>query len=200
MNVARPQRFDEPLDVEDIPEFHASRLLLLLLICGTGKRKSIEGRLKLAKLDFFVRYPSFLERGLKALREEQGARSINAYHAGVEGVEASMVRYRYGPWDHRYYDLISMLEARTLIRVGASRSGVETYWLTSKGLELAQEIAGNDAFGPIVERCKIVSDAFGRMKGTHLRDFIYSNFSEEVTKQRSGAVIAPESLQEERHS
>ena len=200
MNGVGPQRFDEPLDVEDIPEFHASRLLLLLLICGTGKRKSIEGRLKLAKLDFFVRYPSFLERGLEALRAEQGAHSIAAYRAGIEGVEASMVRYRYGPWDHRYYDLISMLEARTLVRVGASRSGVETYWLTTKGLALAQEIAESDPFGPIVERCTIVSKTFGKMKGTHLRDFIYKNFSDEVTKQRSGNIIAPESLQEERQS
>jgi hypothetical protein len=44
------------LVADDILEFHAGRLLLLLSTCG-GTGGSINGLTKMAKLDFFVRYP-----------------------------------------------------------------------------------------------------------------------------------------------
>ena len=46
-----------PLSADDIIEFHLARLLLLLKFCGTAGR--IEGLTKMAKLDFFARYPDF---------------------------------------------------------------------------------------------------------------------------------------------
>jgi hypothetical protein len=46
-----------PLSADSVVEFHAARLLLLLNLCGTAGR--IDGLTKLAKLDFFVRYPDF---------------------------------------------------------------------------------------------------------------------------------------------
>jgi hypothetical protein len=46
-----------PLAADDILEFHAARLLLLLEVCGTAGR--IDGLTKMAKLDFFNRYPDF---------------------------------------------------------------------------------------------------------------------------------------------
>ena len=44
-----------PLSADNIVEFHAARILLLISLCGTGNR--IDGLTKMAKLDFFVRYP-----------------------------------------------------------------------------------------------------------------------------------------------
>jgi hypothetical protein len=46
-----------PLIADDILEFHAARVLLLIAICGTND--AISSLTKLAKLDFFVRYPDF---------------------------------------------------------------------------------------------------------------------------------------------
>ena len=48
-----------PLAADDIVEFHAARLLLLMEICGVKGR--IDGLTKMAKLDFFSRYPDFFE-------------------------------------------------------------------------------------------------------------------------------------------
>lgn len=45
-------------DPDDAVDFHASRLLLLLNLCGTNPGPGIEGRTKFAKLDFFLRYPA----------------------------------------------------------------------------------------------------------------------------------------------
>jgi hypothetical protein len=51
-----------PLSADDIVEFHAARLLLLLSVCGVAGR--IDGLTKMAKLDFFARYPDFSWRAL----------------------------------------------------------------------------------------------------------------------------------------
>jgi len=55
-NISQP--ISLPLAADDILEFHAARLLLLLEICGTAGR--IDGLTKMAKLDFFKRYLDFL--------------------------------------------------------------------------------------------------------------------------------------------
>ena len=48
-----------PLSADDIVEFHAARLMLLMHVCGVSGR--IDGLTKMAKLDFFARYPDFFE-------------------------------------------------------------------------------------------------------------------------------------------
>ena len=87
-----------PLASDDLIEFHAARLLLLIALCGTKNAAEgttrIEGLTKLAKLDFFVRYPDFFNRASQALNaDERSATTV---------VESSMVRHHYGPWDQRY--------------------------------------------------------------------------------------------------
>jgi hypothetical protein len=76
--ISAIERFDEPLDVDDVPEFHAARLLLLLRFYGRSPGGEIAGRTKLAKLDFFVRYPRFLEAAVARLRSE--GRDVPEYH------------------------------------------------------------------------------------------------------------------------
>jgi hypothetical protein len=56
--AARPAA--TPLAADDVLEFHAGRLLLLLSTCG-GTTGAIGGLTKMAKLDFFVRYPDFFQ-------------------------------------------------------------------------------------------------------------------------------------------
>lgn len=187
------QRFDRPLDVEDLPEFHAARLLLLMRICGEGRTGLIRGRTKLAKLDFFVRYPGFLEAAVDRLR--QGKPELPTYQAGSEGVEASMVRYRYGPWDHRYYNLLGLLDGRGLVRIGGGH--VETYSLTPEGRGLADHFLEQDVFHSLADRCRIAATAFAGMTGTNLKDFVYETFVDEVVAIAQGKVIpAPETTRQ----
>jgi hypothetical protein len=186
-NLSAQFRFDEPLDVDDVQEFHIARLLLLMRICGQGQTGLLRGRTKLAKLDLFVRYPRFLEAGLARLQEM--GRDHPSYSAGNEGVEASMVRYRYGPWDHRYYNLLSTMSARGLIRIGGGRNRVETYSLTPTGAKIADSLAEERSFYPVVERCRVVAASFASFGGTELKQFVYDTFEEEVASLPQGANI-----------
>jgi len=54
-----------PIVADDVPEFHAARLLLLLMLCGTRAR--VQGLTKMAKLDFFLRYPQFFKEACRQL-------------------------------------------------------------------------------------------------------------------------------------
>lgn len=52
-------------DLEENDNLHLARLLVLLkAFSGRDGTKTIDGLTKLAKLDFFLRYPTYLERAL----------------------------------------------------------------------------------------------------------------------------------------
>jgi hypothetical protein len=135
-------------------------------------------------LDFFVRYPRFLEAAVRTLRG-QGHTQVE-YEAGDEGVEASMVRYRFGPWDHGYYDLLGILVSRGLLQVSGA---VESYSLTGPGIEVADRLIAEPAFDEVVNRCRIVTDSLGGLDGSSLKQFVYDTFTQEVTALPSGREI-----------
>ncbi|HAL72733.1 MAG TPA: hypothetical protein DCP71_13285 [Verrucomicrobiales bacterium] len=167
-----------PVSAEDISEMHAGRLLLLLRLCGTSNR--IEGLTKLAKLDFFVRYPAFLKRAAETLNKEVTTSSTN--------VESAMVRHHYGPWDKRYYALLPFLESReliTVVKVGATYD----FSLTPQGEEIANRMAKHSAFSGLVDHMKDVKKLFGGWKGARLKTFIYQLFKDEVTNRELGETI-----------
>lgn len=114
---------------DDILEFHAARIILLIRLCGTKNR--IDGLTKLAKLDFFVRYPQFFDRACAASGEH--IRSVS------NSIEASMVRHHYGPWDHRYYDVLAYLRSRGLIEIRKDKKTFKFY-LTEIGQETALDL------------------------------------------------------------
>ena len=99
-----------------------------------------------------------------------------------------MVRYRFGPWDHRYYNLVALLRARGLVAI---RGAVETYTLTATGRALAESLANMDAFMPVSDRCRVAAQAFQGMTGTALKEFIYEVFDAEVSALPQGALIQP---------
>jgi hypothetical protein len=103
-----------PLSPDNVVEFHAARLLLLISLCGTGGR--IDGLTKMAKLDFFVRYPDFF-----AVAKKDAVRSSES----EESVESAMVRHHYGPWDKRYYHVLAYLEAKQLISIAKKKSSFQ---------------------------------------------------------------------------
>ena len=172
------------LVADDMIEFHASRLLLLVMLCGVRTRDGgthrIEGLTKLAKLDFFVRYPIFFQRAatyLKARIKEQNAPP-----------ESKMIRFHYGPWDKRYYQVLPYLEARGLLEV-TKAGNAYNFSLTTKGEEISKILSQDASFGSIAERMKEVKRVLGGKTGTYLKDLVYQLFEEEVADKKLNTPI-----------
>ena len=87
-------------EIECSDEFHVARLILLLKAAAGRSDKPIKGIMKLAKMDFLLRYPNCLARVLKAIGKEAKAQEIPTEELNT--IEARMIRFRYGPWDKRY--------------------------------------------------------------------------------------------------
>ena len=168
-----------PLVADDLLEFHAARMLLLLRHCGTRNR--IEGLTKLAKLDFFVRYPTFFNR--VASPQVQGENAGE----GSRQPESVMVRHHYGPWDHRYYQVLGYLEGCGLVTVSLGYHGY-LIALTNGGINSADALTAEEPFGPVVDHMRQVKKALGRRSGSALKRLVYAQFDQEVAALRRRCV------------
>jgi hypothetical protein len=167
-----------PIAADEVTELHAARMLLLLKLCGSKGR--IEGLTKLAKLDFFCRYPEFFKRAAAAIETE--------VKAMIDVNESPMIRHNYGPWDQRYYQLLPYLEARGLISVTQQGTGY-SFSLTSKGTTLAEGLAQELPFQKLRDHMQEVKKAFGQKNGSQLKKLIYKLFPDEVARRPRGEVI-----------
>lgn len=171
---------------DSLVEYHALRLILIILLCGvrerqTGRRR-IDGLTKLAKLDFFVRYPDFF----KQAAEELGI-SVE-YEDSVP--EPQMVRYHYGPWDHRYYQVLPYLEARGIVEV--KKDPVKNqykFYLNPHGVEIAEKVAQMEEFLDLAAHVRKVKNVLGNKTGNQLKELIYRVFDEEVAQRKRGDAI-----------
>ncbi len=155
--------------VDDYVEFHAARILLLLHH-SNGK---IEGRTKLAKLDFFLRYPTALKQAINSglVKNVDIGETL---HIVANSIESKMIRYRYGPWDPKYPSVIAFLQSLHLIEVLSDR--METYQLTSEGSEAVEKLLDDDSFHNLDANCQAVARTLGQWNGTTLKNFIYEHF------------------------
>ncbi len=156
-----------PLLADDVLEFHAARLILLFSICGTAGK--IDGLTKMAKLDFFVRYPQFF-----TIMCEHLGKIPDVSH---QTVESSMVRFHYGPWDKRYYHILAYLEGKGLITI--TRKGNQfQFELTNLGRTKATLLSKAQSFTELTEHMKRVKKEFGSKSGATLKRLILiSEFS-----------------------
>lgn len=132
---------------------------ILLLVDGFSRKASgprtLEGRVKLAKLDFLLRYPRHLatilsSRGLRAADRE----SLNRQDSPLE---SRMMRYRYGPWDPSYYAVLGSLVGRGLIDVvPAEGTNALGYRTTTSGAELAEHLNEDGAFDEVIGRIALL--------------------------------------------
>lgn len=183
MSITRP---DENI------AYHAARLLVLIQYAGTRGTKSkppaIEGRTRLAKLDFFLRYPAYLQRAAKLFGKVPSLPELGVTRdEELDTVESRMIRYRYGPWDEVYFPTLAYLIGKGLIQVDASNR-TERFELTAQGLELAKKLGGSEEFSDLTLRAKTVYSLFNRMKGSAIKDFIYQHFPE-VAGETSGKAL-----------
>jgi hypothetical protein len=175
-----------PLAADDVVEFHAARLLLLLNLCGTSGR--VDGLTKLAKLDFFARYPDFFAAAKAATETKSGKQPSPAPSGPADAVESAMVRHHYGPWDKRYYHVLAHLEAKGLIRVSKEGKAYRIA-LTDPGRARAKLLVDRPSFEALVSRMRDLKKTFGGRSGSSLKNLVYSLFEEEVARRSLGQVI-----------
>jgi hypothetical protein len=176
-------------NLEDNDELHEARLLVLLrAFSGDDGAEAVDGLTKLAKLDFLLRYPTYLERALE--RRPRGKPT----DAGVkeherQSVESSMVRFKYGPWDHRYRRFLNLLVGKGLAKVTTEGRTIQV-GLTPRGIEVADRLATNEVNQDMTARARLLKRHFD-LSATNLMNFVYQTFPE-IGTLRLGTEISHE--------
>lgn len=161
------------------PSLEAEARLLLLIEEFSRGNKVLEGRTKLAKLDFFVRYPSYFARALQIRRPNLAS----ATDETEPDLESRMVRYRYGPWDPAYYAVLGRLIGKGLVKPALFPRGIG-YRATDEGRAIAVAMRDEAVWRDTAERIKLLRQHFD-LTGTSLKKFIYQHFPE-VTRATWG--------------
>lgn len=157
------------------PSREAEARLLLLIDefsrTARGGVRHLEGRVKLAKLDFLLRYPRHLRRVLLA----HGATTddVAVLDPDEAPLDARMMRYRYGPWDPAYYALLGSLVGRGLVIVTplSGRSGFG-YRTSALGARLAAGLKSDESFAPLIDRLRLLRRHLDK-SGTTLKNYVY---------------------------
>jgi hypothetical protein len=168
---------------ENRDDLHLARLLVLLgsadarRTTPATKAKAVEGITKLAKLDFLLRYPTCLERALRALNRNDAEVLVQPRER--TSIESKMIRFRYGPWDSRYRRWLGLLAARGLVHLGVDGNTVQI-GLTDSGRSLSEQIRREPLFAELRTRSDLMLKAVGQMSATRLKDFVYEAVPEIV--------------------
>jgi hypothetical protein len=171
--------------LESDDSLHLGRLLVLIdAFAGRKGDQPIEGLTKLAKLDFLLRYPAYLERALVARNAPDAAVQVREFERA--SVEARMVRFRFGPWDHRYHRLLNVLVGKGLAVV---RNEGRTIIIhpTERGRAAAAELVSESEYQSLRHRASLLK-RYLDLKATTLVEFIYDTFPE-VASLRLGEKI-----------
>jgi len=156
------------------PTAEGEARLLILINAFTTSKNSLEGRTKLAKLDFLLRYPRFFQRAISV----QAPQLVAPDDEFGETIETRMLRYRYGPWDPAYFGILGSLIGRGLVVPVPTATGIG-YRTTATGQQLASRIGSTEPWRNVVRSAKILKAHFDK-SGSWLKEFIYQHFPEVV--------------------
>jgi hypothetical protein len=155
--------------------YHEARILIL--VCQFADPGStFRGLTKLAKVDFLLRYPAMVERLLPEGTSWPSSIAPNADER--QAVESRMIRYKYGPWDDRYYPILGALVGKrlaTFTRVDGSTEITPT----GSGRELSEQIGATDPWAVVAERARFLRHHFD-LTGQELKDLIYTQLPDVV--------------------
>jgi hypothetical protein len=168
------------------PSIEGEARILILINQFSGKTKCLEGRTKLAKLDFFLRYPGYLKRALKVRSSEKKISDSDLIIPDSiedKNIEHRMVRFRYGPWDPAYYGILGRLIGKDLIEPTSISRGIG-FRTTEKGQMVANSLSKEIDWKEISNRSKLLRKHFD-LSGSFLKDFVYKHFPE-VTQAKWG--------------
>lgn len=171
-------------DLEERSELHEARILVLLNAFDGGIQGAVEGLTKLAKLDFLLRYPVMLHRALTA--KGKATRDVQLEDHERRSVESEMVRYRFGPWDHRYREVLNVLVAKRLATVSIEGRKV-VILLTPSGREVADRLSRDPVFKLYARRAELLKRNFD-LNATNLMKFIYQTFPEVISLRSNEAI------------
>jgi hypothetical protein len=171
--------FELALLREDLAYHQARVLLLVTAVASTpGHQSKLDGLTKLAKLDFLVRYPALAPQVLEELQPADPRLHLTpADDAHPTDVEAPMTRYKYGPWDDRYYSVIGALVGRGLVIYKRGRQGSVALAPTAAGKRLSRDMSATNQWAPISDRCHAVAEATTGLTGNALKDRIYQRLA-----------------------
>jgi hypothetical protein len=161
--------------------YHQARVLLLVTAVAAepGHQRKLDGLTKLAKLDFLLRYPALASTVLDPLDpSDPRLHLVEADVLDPTAVEAPMTRYKYGPWDDRYYTIIGALVGRGLLRYARGRKGSVALVPTPEGRKQAAEMAGTTQWSEIAERGQAIAEASTGLTGNALKDLIYQRLAD----------------------
>ncbi|MGK7904150.1 MAG: hypothetical protein AB4352_22625 [Hormoscilla sp.] len=156
------------------PSIEGEARILLLINAFTTQKNSLEGRTKLAKLDFFLRYPNFMQRALAIRTSEKVMMDVAPEEQN--NIEGRMIRYRYGPWDPSYYSILGKLIGKGLVEVVPNKRGL-SYRTTERGSQIARDLAKEESWSETSARIKLLKQNFN-LSGNNLKDFVYQHFPE----------------------
>lgn len=165
---------DMVASLEENEELHLARILVLLNAFMKTDKTAIEGITKLAKLDFLLRYPSYFEVAM--VERGVSAEKLNVSEHERNSIEATMVRYRFGPWDHRYRRFLNTLAAKGMVTLNVIGRKISID-LTDQGVRVATDIAAQKEFDQLVFRSQMLSKHLD-IGATNLMNFIYEQFPE----------------------
>ncbi|MCC5032283.1 hypothetical protein DMH02_003185 [Streptomyces sp. WAC 00631] len=160
--------------------YHQARILLLVdSVCKTpGHARKLDGLTKLAKLDFLLRYPALAPTVLERLSPSDSRLNLTPEEISEPtDVEAPMVRYKYGPWDDRYYAVIGALVGRGLLHYVQGRKGSVALSPTPAGKRLAADMAKSKDWKSISERSQAIAEASSKLTGNAIKDLIYQRLA-----------------------
>ena len=168
-------------------QIHLGRMILLLAAFDRGEleQPAIQGITKLAKLDFLLRYPTYFQKAMRARKVSERKIVIEPYERKT--VEAEMVRYRYGPWDHRYRRFLNVLAAKGLVSIQTTGRTINLA-LTDRGRKQSELIVGDESFAQLAERAKVLRESID-ISASDIMKFIYNTFPEIGTLSFDQAIL-----------
>ena len=138
-----------------------------------------DGLTKLAKLDFLVRYPALASVVLDELDENEPRMHLSEDEVSAPTeVEDPMTRYKYGPWDDRYYPVVGALVSRGLLRYVKGRRGSVALTATPAGKAFADALSEEPLWNEIADRCEAVAEASAGLTGNALKERIYERLAD----------------------
>ena len=142
---------------------------------GDGsKLRTLEGRVKLAKLDFLLRYPQYLVRILQSRGVDEPI--IVSIISEETPLHERMIRYRYGPWDPSYYAVLGSLIGRGLVDAVPIRRGIG-YRTTNLGRHVVHQILSDDVWASVDQHAKLARRHLD-LAGKTLKDLLYEAIPE----------------------
>lgn len=157
------------MEITNGSNLHSARILILLYSLTNNRKNTVKGIMKLAKLDFLLRYPTVLEKAISLTSNEK---IVKIYDHERNAVESSMIRYKYGPWDHRFREYLAILESKGLI-ISFTVKNVTNYKVTDLGIYLTNELLQFKIFRDYLDRSIIIKECFGSLNGTKLKEMMY---------------------------